>query len=205
MAGRLFIYSGSDNGSLLVYDTETQKPSGSLTGHDKDVKLVTAKGNLAASVQHGGYGFRLWSLASLQCTANVVDDLDDDGGPYASITAVCCSEDKVLLGSEYGPIKLWDVAASSPCALPDLLGHSSEVNDVKISASGSIVLSGANGDQAGTAPLLQAAHLGPAPPGGRHAESDASIGEGSTLLSPSGLKEHSTPSSCEPGSMMPRS
>ena len=147
MAGRLFLYSGTgpDTGALHVWDTDTRGPPGQLMGHDAEVKHVAAKGNLAASVQTGSYGFRLWNLETLQCTANVADELEADGGDYMGIASLCCTEDKVLLGCEDGPIKLWDVAASSPCALPDLLGgHADGVNDMKISASANTLLSGSN-------------------------------------------------------------
>ena len=56
--------------------------------------------------------------------------------------SACCIDGRVLLGSADCPIKLWDVAASTPVALPDLEGHTGAVYSIK--ASGNTVLSGSS-------------------------------------------------------------
>ena len=110
---------------------DSQQELGHLVGHDKRITAIAAKGNLAVSAQYNGFP-RVWNMEALQCTATLPDMPD--------VWSACCMEGKVLLGSEAGPIKLWDVAASAPVALPDLEGHTDMVFSIK--ASTSMVLSG---------------------------------------------------------------
>ena len=110
---------------------DSQKELGRLVGHDKQISAVAAKGTIAVSAQDDG-PHRLWNLETMVCTATL---------PFAScMQSACCMEGKVLLGSDDGPIKVWDVAASAPVALPDLLGHTDMLLSIK--ASTSTVLSG---------------------------------------------------------------
>ena len=116
----------------MVWDTDSQKELGRLEGHDKQITTVSAWANLAVSTQYNGPP-RLWNLETMQCTATLPGDMPN---VYSS----CCMEGKVLLGSTTGPIKLWDISASVPVALPDMVGHASGVFGIK--ASESMVLSG---------------------------------------------------------------
>ena len=131
----LFFHPGPDN-SLVVWDMDSQKELGRLVGHDQQITAIAALGNLAVSAQDGDGPPRLWNLETMQCTATLPDT------PYFAST--CCIERKVLLGSaaEDGLIKLWDIAASTPVALPDLEGHIGAVYSIKASAS--TVLSGSD-------------------------------------------------------------
>ena len=111
----------------MVRDMGSQQTIlGRLEGHDAPIRHVAARGNVAVSAQRSG-PLRLWNLTTLQCTATL-PDMPDTRASY-------CMEGKVLLGSADGPIKVWDIAASSPVPLPDLEGHAAVVWCVKASAS----------------------------------------------------------------------
>ena len=121
----IFIHPGADS-FLVVWNMDSQKELGRLVGHDDQIAAVAARGNLAVSTQKSGTP-RLWNLETMQCTATL---------PHAPfMLSACCMEGRVLLGSAAGPIKLWDVAASAPVALPDLEGHTSFVCSIKASKS----------------------------------------------------------------------
>ena len=124
------LYPGADN-SLVVWDMDSQKQRGRLVGYNARITAVAARGNLAASAEANG-PLCLWNLETMQCTATLPD-------MPRLCYAACCMEGRVLLGSADGPIKLWDVAASAPVALPDLEGHTGWVSSIK--ASGNTVLS----------------------------------------------------------------
>ena len=130
VSDNLFIHPGVDK-SLMVWDMGSQKELGRLTGHDKKISAAAARGNLAISAQYNG-PLCLWSLETMRCTATLAADVP-------GMCSVFCMEGKVLLGSA-GPIKLWDIAASAPVALPDLEGHTEAVRCVR--ASTCMVLSG---------------------------------------------------------------
>ena len=126
----LLIYAGADR-SLVVWNMDSQQELGHLVGHDKRITAIAAKGNLAVSAQYNGFP-RVWNMEAMQCTATLPDMPD--------VWSACCMEGTVLLGSAAGPIKLWDIAASAPVALPDLEGHTDMVFSIKASAS--MILSG---------------------------------------------------------------
>ena len=128
--GNLLVHPGADN-SLVVWDVDSKKELGRLVGHDQQITAVAARGKLAVSAQLDGPP-RLWNLETMQCTAS----LPSIPGLYPA----CCMEGRVLLGSSDGPIKLWDIAASAPVALPDLEGHTDMLYSIKASAN--TVLSG---------------------------------------------------------------
>ena len=133
MNDSLFIHSGADS-SLVVWDVDTQSSLGRLVGHDQRITAIAARGNLAVSAQDRDGHPRLWNLETMLCTATLPE--------LITVSSACCMVGKVLLGSvaAVGLIKLWDVAASVPVALPDLEGHTGAVYDIK--ASGNTVLSG---------------------------------------------------------------
>ena len=128
----LLMYPGAD-GSLVVWNMESQKELGRLAGHDQQYTAAAAWGNMAVSVQDDWLP-RLWNLEALQCTATLTCE--------SILNSACCMEGRVLLGSTHGAIELWDVAANVPVALPDLEGHAAPVLDIKGSAS--VVLSGSS-------------------------------------------------------------
>ena len=131
----LFIHPGAD-GSLVVWNMDSQKELGRLVGHDQLISAVAARGNLAVSTQDDGPP-RLWNLETMQCTATLPD--------MPTVWSAHCMEGRVLLGDS-GLIKLWDIAASSPVALPDLnLGHDGAVFSIS-RVSASTVLSGSRDD-----------------------------------------------------------
>ena len=129
MDGSLLIHTGGD-GSLVVWNMDSQKELGRLVGHDADITAVAARGNLAVSAQDSG-PHRIWNLETMQC-ATTLPGMHDT-------FSLCCMEGRVLLGSVDGPIQLWDIAASAPVALPDLEGHTEALYSIK--ASDNMVLS----------------------------------------------------------------
>ena len=140
MAERYFLYPTTDGIYLVVWDVERRQVVGQLSGHDKDIDLVAARGSLAVSYQESGpVRARVWNLEMMRCTATLPDG---PNGTYA--LSACCMEGKVLLGRGRGIIKVWDVAAGAPVALADLEGYVGGVNDIKAGAEGNMVLSGSN-------------------------------------------------------------
>ena len=128
----LFIHHGTDN-SLVVWNMDSCTELGRLVGHDAQVTILSAAGNMAVSAQVNGPP-RVWNLEAMLHTATLPELI-------MTVGSACCVEGKVLLGSALdGLIKLWDVTASAPIALPDLAGHTGAVHDVK--ASSNTVLSG---------------------------------------------------------------
>ena len=139
MAERLFLHPTANLKSLVVWDMERQLTLGQLEGHDDNIRAVNARGSLAVSFQRKGpMTGRVWNLDTMQCTATL-----PGGAHYADDAySACCMEGRVLVGQANGVIRVWDIAASAPVALTNLEGHTSEVvNDIKATASGSIVLS----------------------------------------------------------------
>ena len=112
---------------------DSQKELGRLVGHDRQIMAAAARGNLAVSAPVNTPP-RLWNLETMQCSATLPD--------ASEMFSACCMEGKVLLGSKAGPIKLWDIAASAPVALPNLDGHAGGVFCIKADkASTGMVLS----------------------------------------------------------------
>ena len=130
VADSLLLHPGADN-SLVVWNMENQKELGRLVGHDQRIRAVEVRGNLAVTAQDNGSA-RLWNLETMRCAATLPG--------LVAIAYACSLEGKILLGSVEGPIKLWDIAASTPVALPDLEGHTGIVYSIKASAN--TVLSG---------------------------------------------------------------
>ena len=126
----ILIHPGADN-SLVVWDMDNQKELGRLVGHDQRITAVAAMGNVAVSTQDNSPP-RLWNLETMLSTAKLPEAIE--------IAYACYMEGRVLLGSAAGPIKLWDIAASAPIALPNLEGHYNAVYCIKASAN--TVLSG---------------------------------------------------------------
>ena len=134
MQGHRLFYPDAASNSLLVWDMDSQQTVGRLEGHDAPIRVVAAGGGFSVSAQKNGPA-RLWNLETMQCTA-VLPEVPEVWSAY-------CMEGKVLLGTA-DRIKLWDVAASVPVALPDLEGHTGEVFSIK--ASSRLVLSGSADD-----------------------------------------------------------
>ena len=103
MAGRYFLYHTADRKSLVVWDMERQQPLGQLEGHDGDVELVAARGDIAVTCQiRGPVRARVWNLETMECTATLLQGPDD-----ADTSSACCMDGgKVLLGQEDGIIKV---------------------------------------------------------------------------------------------------
>jgi len=78
------------------------------------------------------YPFKIWSLETMQCTANLT----------ATSLAAGLLKDRLLLGSSSGPIKVWDVGGSTPVSLMDLEGHTLDILSIDASDTSNVALSG---------------------------------------------------------------
>ena len=119
----IFFYPEAASNSMVMWDMDSQQPVGRLEGQDAQIRVVGTRGNLAISAHSNG-ALHLWNLETTKCTATLPMMPD--------VWSICCMEGRVLLASD-GPIKLWDVAASAPVALPDMVGHTKSVYGIKTS------------------------------------------------------------------------
>ena len=76
---------------------------------------------------------KIWNLGTMQCVANLRSYLD---------AFSLLGSDRLLLGAQDGPIKVWDIGGSAPVALMDLEGHSGYVFSISSSEILKIALSG---------------------------------------------------------------
>ena len=125
--------------STTVWDVEDDKRVGVLEGHTSNI--CTAKiGNIGTTAVTFGnlpglsYQVKIWSLESMQCTANLSSAYE--------ISALL--KDRLLLGSQEGPIKVWDIGGSAPVDLMDLQGHDDAVGSIIASDTSNIVISGSS-------------------------------------------------------------
>ena len=137
MSDRLVLYPHNGT-STAVWDMEDDRCLGLLEGHPSAIKWASINKNTAvitADVVNGVGPVKIWSLETMQCTANLTT---------TSRTAVGLLKDRLLLGSRDGPIKVWDFGGSTPVALMDLQGHTGEINSIDASDSKNVALSGSD-------------------------------------------------------------
>ena len=139
MSDRLLLFPNSEM-STLVWDMEDERGVGVLEGHTARIvnasfdttggKAVT----FACDKEFGPCAVKVWSLDTMQCTA----DLTSPTYVFSLLG------DRLLLDSEKGPIKVWDIGGSAPVALMDLEGHDGAVYSISASDVSNIALSGSN-------------------------------------------------------------
>jgi len=119
--------------SAAVWDMEDDRSLGLLEGHTS--LSLCASINKKTAVTFAGLvnGVEIWSLETMQCTANLT--------ATSSITAGLL-KDRLVLGSEGGPIKVWDIGGSTPVALMDLQGHTGYTFSIDALDSSNVALSG---------------------------------------------------------------
>ena len=138
MSDRFMLFPHNDS-STVVWDLENDRRAGVLEGHDLPVNLVALSdcGSLAATYSFAGGIAKIWSLDTMQCKATLTS---------AESIAMCCLKDRFFLGSQEGPIKVWDISVSTPVALLDLQGHEGNVWSMCASETHNVVLSGSYGN-----------------------------------------------------------
>ena len=135
MSDRLVLYPHNGT-STAVWDMEDDQSLGLLEGHTSPVFWASVNKKMAvtsASIVNGVGAVKIWSLETMQCTANLTT---------TSGSAVGLLKDRLLLGSLDGAIKVWDIGGSTPVALMDLHGHSDEAWSIDASDSSNVALSG---------------------------------------------------------------
>ena len=91
---------------------------------------------VGASGENGVHAVKIWNLETMQCTADLT------ATRHMIITESVLLKDRLVLGSEGGPIKFWDIGGSIPVAMMDLQGHTGYIRSIDASDSSNVALSG---------------------------------------------------------------
>ncbi len=130
--------TGSDDGTVRLWDVATGDERRTLTSHGDGVSAV-AFGPDGQSVASGGNDgtVRLWDVASGA-------ELHTLAGHESWVSAVAFSPDgrTVASGSDDGTVRLWDVASGAE--LRTLAGHESWVSAVAFSPDGGVLATGSD-------------------------------------------------------------
>ena len=130
--------SGSDDGTVKLWDVATRENIAILEGHWGEVTSVSFSpdGKTLASGSDDGT-VKLWDVATRENIAT----LDRHRG---SVSSVSFSPDGTTLasGSDDGTVKLWDVATRENIAT--LRGHTADVSSVSFSPDGTTLASGSD-------------------------------------------------------------
>ena len=124
MSDRLVLFP-HNGATAMIWDMENDRSLGLLGGHTSrigkaflhNVENMVVTAAMPDNNANDVYPFKIWSLETMQCTANLT----------ATSLAAGLLKDRLLLGSSSGPIKLWGVGGSTPVALMDLEGHSDAI------------------------------------------------------------------------------
>src|ERR1700733_14885775 len=112
--------SGSDDGTLRLWDVPTGAATASLKGHHGKVSslCLLPDGRLASGSDDGT--IQLWDVATADETVHL-------HGHTGSVNALCpLADGRLASGSDDGTIQLWDVATADETA--HLHGHTGSVN-----------------------------------------------------------------------------
>ena len=138
MSDRLVLFPHNRT-STMVWDMEDGRSLGLLEENTSSISTASLNSlkNTAVTVTdlddaNQVYPVKIWSLETMQCTANLTAT-----NPVARLL-----NDRILLGSEDGPIKVWDIGGSNPAALMDLEGHSDAIWSIDASDTSNAALSG---------------------------------------------------------------
>ncbi|KAF5838373.1 WD40-repeat-containing domain protein [Dunaliella salina] len=133
--GRL-VASGSDDGSVKLWDLGSRKCTATLTGHEGDVRCVAISpdGVTLASASNDRI-IKLWDTQSGSCKASLE-------GHCNWVRCVAFSLDGALLasGGNDDTLRVWDARSARSIAV--FKGHCGPVTSVVFSADGAAVLSG---------------------------------------------------------------
>ena len=126
--------------STTVWDIKNDRSVGILEGHTNMVVAGAMNTTGSTAVTMGRdhtplpYTIKIWSLDTLQCTANLTSSSDTSS----------LLKDRLLLGTDHGTIQVWDIGGSAPVALMDLEGHDHVVYTIAASDTSNVALSGSN-------------------------------------------------------------
>ena len=141
MSDRLVLFPNNKT-STKVWDMLDDRSVGVLEGHT--ASIISAKinndGSMAVTIAGDAddaelYAVKIWSLGTMQSTANLMSTADE---------GVAILKDRLLLGSEDGPIKVWDIGGSTPVALLDLDEHTDIIWSITASDTSNVALSGSH-------------------------------------------------------------
>ncbi|MBI2945737.1 MAG: HEAT repeat domain-containing protein [Candidatus Wallbacteria bacterium] len=125
------VISGSEDGSLVVWDLETGRQRAILTGHEKFVTtvVVTAGGQVVSA--SGDRTVRIWNLETGRELATL-------RGHEDAVTSLLLTGDgRVVSGSADRTVWVWDLETG--CELATLVGHTDAVTALARTAPGHIV------------------------------------------------------------------
>ena len=143
MSDRLVLFPNGET-STTVWDMENGRSLGLLEGHTNMIEQASLNSVEKAAVtiaipdeyEDEDTAVKVWSLETMQCTANLT----------ATNAVTKLLNDRLLLGSKDGPIKVWDIGGSTPVALMDLEGHSKvlwdSIRSIDASDTSNVALSG---------------------------------------------------------------
>ena len=128
-----------DKVSTAIWDMKEGRSMGVLEGHTSMVRTaeINHLGDMAATSagdhdEASSWSIKIWNLGTMQCTADL------SSTDYTSTFL----QDRLLLGSADGTIKVWDIGGSTPVALMDLVGHDGKARSISSSEISSTVLTG---------------------------------------------------------------
>ncbi|WP_410676915.1 NB-ARC domain-containing protein [Amycolatopsis sp. cmx-4-68] len=134
-----WLATGSDDGTVKMWDRASGTCTATLTGHTLSVRAVAiAPDGTWLATGSDNWTVRMWDRASGTCTATL-------SGHTGSVRAVAIAPDGRWLatGSEDGTARMWD-RASGTCTAT-LTGHTGSVNAVAIAPDGTWLATGSGG------------------------------------------------------------
>jgi WD40 repeat protein len=138
MSDQLALYPHNGT-STAVWDMEDDRSLGLLEGHTSQIEWASLNDMKKTAVTchdeaNPVRAVKIWSLETMQCTANLM----------ATSPVTRLLNDRLLLGSSNGPIKVWDIGGSAPVALMDLEGHTGHTMSIDASDTSNVALSGSS-------------------------------------------------------------
>lgn len=131
------LFTGSVDGLVKMWDSETGQQTGAFKGHGGEVKALAfdPAGSQLASAS-GDFTVRLWDFA-------VVQQARDFAGHEAPVWSSAFSPDgtRIVSASADRTVRVWDVASGK--TLHTLKGHTGAVTAALFSSKGTTILSGA--------------------------------------------------------------
>jgi hypothetical protein len=131
--------SGSDDGSVRVWDASSGECVRELVGHShwtRSVALSADGGRVVSGSDDGSV--RVWDALSGECVRKLVGHTN-----WVRSVALSADGGRVVSGSDDGSVRVWDVL-SGEC-VRELVGHTHWVSSVALSADGSLASGCADG------------------------------------------------------------
>ena len=125
-----YIISGGIDGTVRIYDKNSQKEIATLKGHSSYVSSVAIKGDTVVSGSVDNT-IKIWSLKEQKEIATLKGHID-------RVSSVAIEGDTIVSGSEDKTIKIWSLKSQEE--IGSLKGHSDSVSSVAI--EGDTIVSG---------------------------------------------------------------